>query len=83
MSKARRGFAAAAGAVFADVVQRPTFAEDEVVRSRTQAVNALRVNLRIDEGHQALALVGFEAEIDDQGKQCHAAQKDRQQVALG
>ena len=38
--------AAAAGAVFADVVQRPTFAEDEVVRSRTQAVNALRVNLR-------------------------------------
>jgi len=38
--------AEAAGAVFADVVQRPTFAEDEVARSRTQAVNALRVNLR-------------------------------------
>ena len=36
----------AAGAVFADVVQRPTFAEEEVARSRTQAVNALRVNLR-------------------------------------
>ena len=38
--------AEAAGAVFADVVQRPTFAEEEVARSRTQAVNALRVNLR-------------------------------------
>ena len=38
--------AGAAGAVFADVVQRPTFAEAEVARSRTQAVNALRVNLR-------------------------------------
>ena len=32
--------------MFADVVQRPTFAEEEVARSRTQAVNALRVNLR-------------------------------------
>ena len=38
--------AEAAGAVFADVVQRPTFAAEEVARSRTQAVNALRVNLR-------------------------------------
>ncbi|WP_296170499.1 pitrilysin family protein [uncultured Brevundimonas sp.] len=36
----------AAGAVLADVVMRPTFAEDEVARSRTQAVNGLRVNLR-------------------------------------
>ncbi|HWQ88141.1 pitrilysin family protein [Brevundimonas sp.] len=35
-----------AGAVFADVVMRPTFAEEEVARSRTQAVNRLRVNLR-------------------------------------
>ena len=35
-----------AGAVFADAVMRPTFAEDEVARSRTQAVNRLRVNLR-------------------------------------
>ena len=34
------------GAVLADVVRRPTFAEAEVARSRTQAVNALRVNLR-------------------------------------
>ncbi|PZO05579.1 MAG: hypothetical protein DCF29_07890 [Alphaproteobacteria bacterium] len=38
--------AEAAGAVLADVVMRPTFAEDEVARSRTQAVNGLRVNLR-------------------------------------
>ncbi len=38
--------AGAAGAVLADVVQRPTFAEAEVARSRTQAVNSLRVNLR-------------------------------------
>jgi zinc protease len=37
--------AGAAGAVMADVVQRPTFAEAEVARSRTQAVNGLRVNL--------------------------------------
>lgn len=35
-----------AGAVLADVVRRPDFAEEEVARSRTQAVNALRVNLR-------------------------------------
>ena len=35
-----------AGAVFADVVLRPTFADEEVARSRTQTVNALRVNLR-------------------------------------
>lgn len=34
------------GAVLADVIQRPAFAEEEVTRSRTQAVNALRVNLR-------------------------------------
>lgn len=34
------------GAVLADVVERPTFAEEEVTRSRTQAVNGLRVNLR-------------------------------------
>ena len=38
--------AEAVGAVLSDVVRRPTFAEDEVARSRTQAVNALRVNLR-------------------------------------
>lgn len=38
--------AAEVGAVLADVVRRPTFAEAEVARSRTQAVNALRVNLR-------------------------------------
>lgn len=36
----------AVGAILADVVQRPDFAEEEVARSRTQAVNALRVNLR-------------------------------------
>lgn len=35
-----------AGAVFADVVRRPTFAEAEVVRSRTRTVNALTVALR-------------------------------------
>jgi len=35
-----------AGQVMADVVQRPTFAEAEVARSRTQAANGLRVNLR-------------------------------------
>ncbi|HYC67241.1 pitrilysin family protein [Brevundimonas sp.] len=33
------------GAVLADVVQRPDFVEAEVARSRTQAVNGLRVNL--------------------------------------
>lgn len=38
--------AAEVGAVLADVVQRPDFAEAEVARSRTQTVNALRVNLR-------------------------------------
>ncbi|CAN7286361.1 M16 family metallopeptidase [Brevundimonas sp. LjRoot202] len=38
--------AEAVGAVLADVVRRPDFAEAEVARSRTQAVNALRVNLR-------------------------------------
>lgn len=38
--------AAAVGAVLADVVQRPDFAEAEVARSRTQTVNALRVNYR-------------------------------------
>lgn len=38
--------AEAAGAVLADVVQRPDFAPAEVERSRTQAVNRLRVNLR-------------------------------------
>ncbi|MBA4804846.1 MAG: insulinase family protein [Brevundimonas sp.] len=38
--------AEAVGAVLADVVQRPDFAEAEVARSRTQAVNALRVNYR-------------------------------------
>lgn len=36
----------AAGAVFADVVLRPAFAEDEVERTRTRRANALRVNLR-------------------------------------
>lgn len=36
----------AAGAVIADIVQRPTYAEAEVARSRTQAINGLRVNLR-------------------------------------
>ena len=36
----------AVGAVFADVVQRPTFDPAEVERSRTRAVNALRVALR-------------------------------------
>ena len=36
----------AVGAVLADVVQRPDFAEAEVARSRTQAVNGLTVNLR-------------------------------------
>ncbi|WP_420479012.1 M16 family metallopeptidase [Brevundimonas sp. FT23028] len=36
----------AAGAVFADVVLRPTFAEDEVARTRTRRANALAVNLR-------------------------------------
>ncbi len=35
-----------AGAVFADVVQRPTYAESEVARSRTRTVNALTVALR-------------------------------------
>jgi zinc protease len=35
-----------AGAVLADVVQRPDFAEAEVARNRTRAVNGLRVNLR-------------------------------------
>ncbi|MGZ9113735.1 MAG: M16 family metallopeptidase [Brevundimonas sp.] len=35
-----------AGAVFADVVQRPAFDEAEVARSRTQTVNALTVALR-------------------------------------
>jgi zinc protease len=34
------------GAVLADVVQRPTFAAEELERGRTQAINALRVNLR-------------------------------------
>ncbi|WP_168196772.1 pitrilysin family protein [Brevundimonas sp. M20] len=34
------------GAVLADVVQRPDFAEAEVARNRTRAVNGLRVNLR-------------------------------------
>ena len=34
------------GEVLADVVLRPDFAEDEVARTRTRAVNALRVNLR-------------------------------------
>ena len=38
--------AGAVGAVLADVVRNPTFAEAEVARSRTQAVNGLRVNLR-------------------------------------
>lgn len=38
--------AAEVGAVLADVVQRPDFADAEVARSRTQAVNALRVNFR-------------------------------------
>ncbi|RZJ32656.1 MAG: insulinase family protein, partial [Brevundimonas sp.] len=32
--------------MLADVVQRPDFAETEVARNRTRAVNALRVNLR-------------------------------------
>ena len=36
----------AVGAVLADVVQRPDFSEDEVERSRTQAMNALRVSMR-------------------------------------
>ncbi|KQW82888.1 M16 family metallopeptidase [Brevundimonas sp. Root1279] len=36
----------AVGAVVADVVMRPDFAEAEVARSKTQAVNALTVNLR-------------------------------------
>ncbi len=36
----------AVGAVLADVVQRPTFEAAEVERSRTRAVNALRVALR-------------------------------------
>lgn len=36
----------AVGGVLADVVMRPDFAEEEVARSRTRAVNALRVNLR-------------------------------------
>ena len=36
----------AIGAVLADVVERPAFAAEEVERSRRQAVNALRVNLR-------------------------------------
>lgn len=36
----------AAGAVLADVVMHPDFAAGEVERSRTQAVNRLRVNLR-------------------------------------
>ncbi|GAA0611757.1 pitrilysin family protein [Brevundimonas kwangchunensis] len=35
-----------AGAVFADVVRNPTFAAEEVERSRTRRANALRVNLR-------------------------------------
>lgn len=35
-----------AGAVFADVVRNPTFAVEEVERSRTRRANALRVNLR-------------------------------------
>jgi len=35
-----------AGAVFADAVQRPTFAENEVARRRTRTVNALTVALR-------------------------------------
>ena len=38
--------AEAAGAVFADVIRRPDFKAEEVERSRTQAVNRLRVNLR-------------------------------------
>jgi zinc protease len=36
----------AAGAVFADVVLKPTFAEEEVERTRTRRANGLRVNLR-------------------------------------
>ncbi len=36
----------AAGAVFADVIRDPTFAADEVERTRTRRANALRVNLR-------------------------------------
>ena len=36
----------AVGAVVADVVMRPDFAESELARSKTQAVNALTVNLR-------------------------------------
>lgn len=43
---APKASAEAAGAVFADVVQRPAFAEAEVARSRTRAVNNLRVALR-------------------------------------
>ncbi|PZO01570.1 MAG: hypothetical protein DCF28_09830 [Alphaproteobacteria bacterium] len=38
--------AAAVGAVLADIVTRPTFAPDELERSRTQAINGLRVALR-------------------------------------
>ncbi len=38
--------AQAVGAVLADVVTRPTFAPDELERSRTQAINGLRVALR-------------------------------------
>lgn len=36
----------AAGAILADVVQRPSFDEAELTRSRTRAINGLRVNLR-------------------------------------
>lgn len=38
--------AEAIGAVLADIVTRPTFASDELERSRTQAINGLRVALR-------------------------------------
>ena len=36
----------AVGPVLADIVERPTYATEEVERSRVQAINALRVNLR-------------------------------------
>ena len=36
----------AAGAILADVVQRPAFDEAELERSRTRMINGLRVNLR-------------------------------------
>lgn len=35
-----------AGAILADIVMRPTFDEAELARSRTRAINGLKVNLR-------------------------------------